>query len=87
MEMIAASQKPLVYAGGGIRIAQATDELLSFVEATRTPIVTTLQGLGAIPATHELFIGMLGMHGTKAANMAVQECDCLYVSALVSTIA
>jgi acetolactate synthase-1/2/3 large subunit len=77
MEMIAASTRPLVYAGGGIRIAQATEELLSFVEATRTPIVTTLQGLGAIPATHELFIGMLGMHGTKAANMAVQECDLL----------
>jgi acetolactate synthase-1/2/3 large subunit len=77
MEMIAASTRPLVYAGGGIRIAEATKELLSFVEATRTPIVTTLQGLGAIPATHELFIGMLGMHGTKAANMAVQECDLL----------
>jgi acetolactate synthase-1/2/3 large subunit len=77
MEMIAASTRPLVYAGGGIRIANACKELLSFVEATRTPIVTTLQGLGAIPATHELFIGMLGMHGTKAANMAVQECDLL----------
>lgn len=76
-DMIAAAKKPLVYAGGGIRIAQATGELLSFVEAARMPIVTTLQGLGAVPASHELFLGMLGMHGTKAANLAVQECDLL----------
>ncbi len=76
-EMIAGSKKPLVYAGGGIRIAQAAPELRSFVDSNRIPIVTTLQGLGAVPADHELFLGMLGMHGTKPANLAVQECDLL----------
>lgn len=76
-EMIACSKRPLVYAGGGIRIAQAAHELRSFVDSNRIPIVTTLQGLGAVPAGHDLFLGMLGMHGTKAANLAVQECDLL----------
>ena len=76
-EMIASSKKPLIYAGGGVRIAQATEQLLAFVEATGIPTVATLQGLGAIPATHKQFLGMLGMHGTKAANLAVQDCDLL----------
>ncbi|MBX9670957.1 MAG: acetolactate synthase 2 catalytic subunit [Candidatus Obscuribacterales bacterium] len=75
--MIQESRKPLVYAGGGIRIAGATEELIAFVEATGIPCVTTLHGIGAIPAQHELAMGMLGMHGTKHANMAVQECDLL----------
>ncbi len=75
--MIQESRKPLVYAGGGVRIAGATDELRAFVEATGIPCVTTLHGIGAIPAQHELAMGMLGMHGTKHANMAVQECDLL----------
>jgi acetolactate synthase-1/2/3 large subunit len=76
-EYIAASERPLVYAGGGVRIAQASAELRSFVEATGIPIVTTLQGLGSIPGEHPLNLGMLGMHGTKAANFAVQSCDLL----------
>jgi acetolactate synthase-1/2/3 large subunit len=76
-EMIASAKKPLIYAGGGVRIAQATEQLLAFVEATGIPTVATLQGLGAIPATHPQFLGMLGMHGTKAANLAVQDCDLL----------
>ncbi len=75
--MIQESQKPLVYAGGGVRIADATDELRSFVEKCGIPCVTTLHGIGSIPGDHELCLGMLGMHGTKHANMAVQECDLL----------
>jgi acetolactate synthase-1/2/3 large subunit len=76
-ELIANSKKPLVYAGGGIRIAKATGALRAFVEDTGIPVVTTLQGLGAVPGDHRLNLGMLGMHGTKAANYAVQECDLL----------
>lgn len=76
-DLLLESQQPLVYAGGGIRIANASKELRAFVEATGIPVVTTLQGLGAIPADHPLNLGMLGMHGTKAANYAVQSCDLL----------
>lgn len=76
-EMIINSQKPLIYAGGGIRIARACDELRAFAEATGIPVVTTLQGLGAVPGSYERNLGMLGMHGTRAANIAVQSCDLL----------
>ncbi len=76
-ELIAKSEKPLIYAGGGVRIARASNELRTLVETTGIPIVTTLQGLGSIPGNHPLNLGMLGMHGTKAANFAVQECDLL----------
>lgn len=75
--MIKQSHKPLIYAGGGVRIAQASDDLRAFAETTGIPVVTTLQGLGSIPGSHYLNLGMLGMHGTKAANLAVQECDLL----------
>jgi acetolactate synthase I/II/III large subunit len=75
--MIAESKRPLIYAGGGIRIAHAHREFREFVLATGMPVVTTLQGLGAVPCTHPQFLGMLGMHGTKTANYAVQGCDLL----------
>lgn len=75
--MIQEAKKPLVYAGGGVRIAGATEELRAFVEACGIPCVTTLHGIGSIQGDHELCLGMLGMHGTRAANMAVQECDLL----------
>ena len=76
-QMMRASRKPLIYAGGGIRIANAMREFHQFVDTTGIPVVTTLQGLGALPAHHRQFLGMLGMHGTKTANYAVQECDLL----------
>jgi acetolactate synthase-1/2/3 large subunit len=75
--LLCASQRPLIYAGGGIRIADACGEFRSFVEHTGIPVVATLQGLGAVPVDHPQFLGMLGMHGTKAANLAVQGCDLL----------
>lgn len=75
--MLCASQRPLIYAGGGIRIADACSEFRSFVEHTGIPVVATLQGLGAVSVDHPQFLGMLGMHGTKAANLAVQGCDLL----------
>jgi acetolactate synthase I/II/III large subunit len=76
-QLMAQSQRPLIYAGGGIRIADACGEFRRFVEATGIPVVATLQGLGALPANHPQNLGMLGMHGTKAANYAVQGCDLL----------
>ncbi len=76
-EMMASAACPLIYAGGGIRIANAVDAFRRFVEATGMPVVATLQGLGSLPDDHSQFLGMLGMHGTKAANFAVQGCDLL----------
>jgi acetolactate synthase I/II/III large subunit len=75
--LLQSCRKPVIYAGGGISLARALDEFNSFVETTSIPVVSTLKGLGAIPTDHELFLGMMGMHGNKAANHAVQECDLL----------
>jgi acetolactate synthase-1/2/3 large subunit len=77
--VIAAAEKPVIYGGGGIGIADAVEEFRQFVEATRIPTVLTLRGLGALPGNHPQFLGMLGMHGTRAANIAVQESDLLVV--------
>jgi len=71
------ARKPLLYIGGGVRRARAVPELRALVETTRLPFVSTLMALGSVPTTHPLSLGMLGMHGTKAANFAVQECDLL----------
>jgi len=76
---IAAAEKPVVYGGGGIALADAVDDFRRFVEATGIPTVLTLRGLGALPGNHAQFLGMLGMHGTRAANIAVQESDLLVV--------
>ena len=67
------SRNPVVYAGGGIGMGNALAEFRAFVEATRIPVVATLKGLGALPTTHELALGMMGMHGTKAANRCGAE--------------
>jgi acetolactate synthase I/II/III large subunit len=71
------SRRPVIYAGGGIGMGRALKEFSAFVEATRIPVISTLKGLGAIPTRHPLFLGMMGMHGTKASNHAVQACDLL----------
>lgn len=76
---IACAEKPVVYGGGGIALGEAVEEFRQFVEATRIPTVLTLRGLGALPGNHPNFLGMLGMHGTRAANIAVQEADLLVV--------
>ena len=76
---IASAEKPVIYGGGGIGIADAVEAFRQFVDATKIPTVLTLRGLGALPANHPHYLGMLGMHGTRAANMAVQECDLLIV--------
>ena len=82
---LAAAEKPVVYAGGGIALGDAVQDLRDFVEASAIPTVMTLRGLGALPASHPQSLGMLGMHGTRAANMAVQESDLLLVLGRVST--
>ena len=77
IELMRESRSPVVYAGGGIGMAGALAEFRKFIDVTRIPVVATLKGLGAIPTTHDLALGMMGMHGTKAANHAVQSCDLL----------
>ena len=76
---MAGAEKPVIYGGGGIALANAVETFRQFVDATRIPTVLTLRGLGALPSQHPQFLGMLGMHGTRAANIAVQEADLLIV--------
>lgn len=76
-DQITSAAKPLLYAGGGVGIAGATAELQECAEKLQLPVVTTLKGIGCIPGAHPYNLGMLGMHGTKTANLSVQECDLL----------
>jgi len=76
MAMLAA-QRPVIYTGGGVILDDASHLLTQLVQATGFPITSTLMGLGAYPMTDRRFIGMLGMHGTYEANMAMHETDCL----------
>jgi acetolactate synthase I/II/III large subunit len=75
--LLCESRKPLAYVGGGIRWAGAAGALRRFFDVAQIPCVSSLMGIGALPTGHPLFLGMLGMHGLKAANLAVQECDLL----------
>lgn len=77
LQLLAAARRPYVYAGGGVINADAAAELRQLVELLGCPCTNTLMGLGALPASHKQFIGMLGMHGTYEANMAMQKCDLL----------
>lgn len=72
------AKKPLILAGGGVNISRANENLLAFAEKGNIPVVTTIMGKGAIPTTHDLYIGNCGMHGKYAANLAVSECDVLF---------
>src|ERR687884_336196 len=72
---LAASRRPVIYAGGGVVSADAAKELTELATADRFPVTCTLMGLGAFPAPHEQWLGMLGMHGTRAANYAMDEAD------------
>ena len=75
--LLQASRRPLFYTGYGIGLAGAESALRELVEATGIPVVSTLKGLGGVPTDHPRFLGMLGMHGSTAANHAVQQCDLL----------
>ncbi|MGB0893464.1 MAG: acetolactate synthase 2 catalytic subunit [Parashewanella sp.] len=74
---IAGAKKPILYVGGGVGMANSVSELRDFMTVTNIPSVSTLKGLGTIDELHSGYLGMLGMHGTKAANLAVQQCDLL----------
>ena len=77
VELLTLAERPLLYAGGGVILSNASEELVRFAEQMMIPITTTLMGLGAVPGDHPLNLGMLGMHGTEYANYAVTECDLL----------
>ncbi len=76
-QLIAEAHRPLIYCGGGVIRSGAGDALLALADRVDAPVASTLMGLGAVPATHERMLGMLGMHGTHAANIAMQRCDLL----------
>lgn len=75
--LIKQSHRPVIYAGGGILSANAAAELLQLAELISAPVTNTFMGLASFPGDHPLFLGMLGMHGTRYANLAVTECDML----------
>jgi acetolactate synthase-1/2/3 large subunit len=72
---MANARRPVIYAGGGVVNANAAEELTELATADRFPVTCTLMGLGAFPAPHDQWLGMLGMHGTRAANYAMDEAD------------
>ncbi|MGZ8192394.1 MAG: acetolactate synthase 3 large subunit [Methylobacter sp.] len=75
VELLITAHKPIIYSGGGVVLGEASKELTEFTQTLGYPITNTLMGLGAYPATDKQFIGMLGMHGTYEANMAMHESD------------
>ena len=77
LELINQSERPIIFAGGGVTASDASEELLELVEKLKAPVTLSLMGMGTFPATHELYTGMVGMHGTKTSNLAVTECDLL----------
>ena len=76
-ELIAQGKQPVIYAGGGVVSSDSAEELTRLAETFHLPVTTTLMGLGAFPGDHPLWLGMLGMHGTYTANMAINNCDVL----------
>jgi acetolactate synthase-1/2/3 large subunit len=72
---LASARRPVLYVGGGVINANAAAELTAFATSDRFPVTCTLMGLGAFPAPHEQWLGMLGMHGTRTANYAMDEAD------------
>ncbi len=75
VELLLSAQKPIIYSGGGVVLGEASEELTEFSQLLGYPITNTLMGLGAYPGTDKQFVGMLGMHGTYEANMAMHESD------------
>ncbi|MEK4847031.1 acetolactate synthase large subunit [Bacillus sp. FSL W8-0183] len=77
VEAVSRAKKPVILAGAGVLHGKASEELRQYVEQQQIPVAHTLLGLGGFPAKHPLFLGMAGMHGTYAANMALHQCDLL----------
>ncbi len=77
IKLIEQSKRPMIFAGGGIILSGAANELTAFARKTQMPVTTSLMGLGAFPGTDPLWLGMIGMHGTYRANMSSGACDLL----------
>jgi acetolactate synthase-1/2/3 large subunit len=77
VQLLLEAERPMVYTGGGVVLSNSSAQLKDLIKRTGFPITNTLMGLGAYPATDDQFLGMLGMHGTYEANMAMQHCDVL----------
>ena len=80
VEMIEEAQRPYIFVGGGAVLSEASKELYEFAQKVDAPVTDSLMGKGAFPGTDERYTGMLGMHGTKASNFGVSECDLLIVT-------
>ena len=78
IQLLAAAKRPMIYTGGGVILGDASAELAQLVRTLGFPVTNTLMGLGGYPATDKQFVGMLGMHGTYEANLAMQNCDVLF---------
>jgi len=78
VDLLVSAKRPMIYTGGGVVLSEAAQELTEITQTLGYPITNTLMGLGAYPGTDSQFIGMLGMHGTYEANMAMHECDVLF---------
>ena len=78
VELLLSAKRPMIYSGGGVVLGNASDELREVTQKLGFPITETLMGLGAYPGTDKQNLGMLGMHGTYEANMAMHECDVLF---------
>ncbi|PIE83484.1 MAG: acetolactate synthase, large subunit, biosynthetic type [Candidatus Contendobacter odensis] len=77
VDMILSAKQPMIYTGGGVILSEGSSELVELTQLLGYPITNTLMGLGSYPATDKQFVGMLGMHGTYEANMAMYHCDVL----------
>ena len=77
VDLLLAARRPVLYAGGGVTMSGASEQILTLAERLNLPVTNSLMGLGSFPGTHQLFMGMLGMHGLYQANKAVQEADLL----------
>ena len=75
VDLIAKAEKPLIFAGGGVVLSEASEELTKLSRLTNTPVTASLMGLGSFPGSDPLWLGMPGMHGTYRANMSIGECD------------
>lgn len=78
LETLSNAKKPVFLIGGGVNISHAQSEMLRLVETTGVPVITTIMGKGAIPTTHNLYVGNIGIHGSYAANTAISNCDVLF---------
>ncbi len=77
IELLLNAERPVIYAGGGVILSNASEILTKLAEALMAPVVTSIRGKGAIPETHHLSMGMIGMHGSKFANKVISDSDCI----------